>query len=68
MPKVDIIVTHSVEMDEYNKQDIKDIANQLASSAKLDIEDVVQSIETVSIKAEFVQQIDCMEKEGVTNG
>ena len=61
MPKVSITVVHQVEMDEHNEQDIKEIANQLARGAITNVESIVQEVKTTSIKAEFIQLIDCME-------
>lgn len=61
MPKVSITVVHQVEMDEHNELDIKEIANQLAKGATTNVDGIVQEVKTISIKAEFVQSIDCME-------
>lgn len=69
MPKVNFTVVHSVEMDEHDTQDIKEIANQLAKGAVANVESIVQEVSTSSIKAEFIKTIDCMEvtEQGVLN-
>lgn len=62
MPRVKIVTVQEVEMDDNNTSDIKEIANQLAKGAVSNIEDIVQSVKVTSLKAEFVQEINCLEE------
>jgi len=61
MPKVKFTTVHEIEMDENNEQDIREIASQISKGALANVEDIVQGITVKSLKAEFVQEIDCLE-------
>jgi hypothetical protein len=61
MAKVKVIMVSEIEMDENNVSDIKEISNQLAKGGVQNVEDIVQDIKVTSLRAEFIQEINCLE-------
>lgn len=64
MPKVIFTTQLTVEMDELNVSDIKEMGYQVATAAKNDIQGVVQSVEVTGSSAlPVAETIDCMPAE-----